>query len=296
MAILELIIMYKVKSFVQYKTNNEFAIVQNKNGIVKIDNLSMLEFLDYLDLHSSLSFISKEKIHKFFDDDTYDDAISFLESNQIIQKQIDYNFNVNKIVFFSNDKMVSKVFSDDVKYSFDKNITFQSDLKQIHLDEQTLLISFFNPVDWDSIDELSSLVNGSNCIWLLSYPYNSSFYFNNLYKKSWHVPCYKCVRAGIVDQERIDMFDEVSYQQIIDTLYNNYPGFLIETKVTFKQANKIFSIIQFIVEQFIKIDTPFNRLKNNKAINILDCLKLDPDSNKVMHETAIHWEMCDCYE
>lgn len=287
--------MYKVKSFVIYNGADGYSIVQSQSGIVRIEDKNMIDFLNFLDCHSTISNISKKNILEFFSH-FGDEAITFLEDNYIIQENDGYNFNVNKVVMFSNDKSISKLFDQETESFNQSNFQHLKDIKNISLDSQTLLVTFINPLDWQLVDTIHKLVKKYDSLWLLSYPYNNNFYFNNLYRYSWHVPCYKCVKSEIEDQERIEMFDEMSYQQVVDKLYNSNPGFEIATKIDFSMSVKIIAMIHFILEQFIFIDDPIRLQRNDKVANILDCFKLDTLNNTVMHESAIHWEMCDCYE
>ncbi|TPR42306.1 McbB family protein [Apilactobacillus micheneri] len=285
--------MYKVKNFVIY-LNNDIGILQTQRGITTVNNNKMLNFLINVDNSDEL-YITEAKIKQTFKEATTQ-AIKFLLENKIIQKKPKYNFNIKKIILYTNDKIIKNFFEDYVKYSDINSVKTINDINKININDETLLITFFNPLDWKAIEKVYKQVNKNNSIWLLGYPYNNNFYFNNVYKRSWHVPCYKCIRAEMESRERINMFDETSYQQIVDQLYNNYPDFLIETKIKYSEAIKIVNLMQYIIDQFILLDEPSKFLQSNNGINILQTFQIDTINNRIVHETAEHWELCDCYE
>ncbi|MCT3566716.1 hypothetical protein EFR94_04860 [Levilactobacillus brevis] len=49
-------------------------------------------------------------------------------------------------------------------------------------------------------------VNPINDAWILAHPYDQGIYVTNIYIRSWHVPCYKCVKSPIAGKHRTDGF------------------------------------------------------------------------------------------
>jgi McbB family protein len=97
------------------------------------------------------------------------------------------------------------------------------------------------------------------------------------------------------NRERVDIFDEVSYQKIIEELYEQYPSFEPEIKLSFTDSIRIFSLLDFILDSLIyrRKSKEIDRTGNT---NLLDVYQLNLRNKRTMHEAAVHWEVCDCYE
>nr|WP_304607940.1 McbB family protein [Lentilactobacillus parafarraginis] len=202
---------------------------------------------------------------------------------------------MKKVVFYSNDKSMDHLFDEYLKREAPNEFIRIEGLKNLPIDEHTLLITFINPLSFEQMDLIYEEVKKHDSIWSLSYPYNNDIYFNNIYRWSWHVPCYKCVLAGLQNRERVDIFDEVSYQKIIEELYEQYPSFEPEIKLSFTDSIRIFSLLDFILDSLIyrRKSKEIDRTGNT---NLLDVYQLNLRNKRTMHEAAVHWEVCDCYE
>lgn len=265
--------MYEINGFIIFNTEDSTIILQNELGIVQVDNRRMIEFLCFLDTKTSKFLVSNVDLNKWFGSEL-ENALTFLLTNGILKKKNPLNFDIKKVVFYSNDKSMDHLFDEYLKREAPNEFIRIEGLKNLPIDEHTLLITFINPLSFEQMDLIYEEVKKHDSIWSLSYPYNNDIYFNNIYRWSWHVPCYKCVLAGLQNRERVDIFDEVSYQKIIEELYEQYPSFEPEIKLSFTDSIRIFSLLDFILDSLIyrRKSKEIDRTGNT---NLLDVYQLN---------------------
>ncbi|SYW14273.1 McbB family protein [Oenococcus oeni] len=286
--------MFQILNFVVFKIAG-YLIVQTRFGINKISDSEIEKCILTLDQKNTRSISSKE-LSSILPADRKKETIDFFKKIHLIRNFPSINFDVSRVIFYSNDSKMQAIFGDFVRKQDSYQNLSITDNPFKNFNDRDLLISFFNPLDWKTIDKIYKSIRETDSIWMLSYPYNKTIFLNNPYKKSWYSPCYKCVKAMIEGNNLSHFFNYPSYQNVIDSLYSQYTDFKVETSLLYTHYLGILNLIIYELENyFMKNDIPYLPT-NSLNSSLLNVIEYDPYSRKTSIHTATHWDMCDCYE
>ncbi|MBQ5153379.1 McbB family protein [Macrococcoides caseolyticum] len=280
---------YKVKTYLIYNLSDSEVVVQNHLGIVRINEKRMIDFLYYLE-REVLRRVTKSEIKSRFGADT-DQAIKFLEENKILSNITEIEFNFDRVFIFSNEEEVLSYLTQVI---VDKDINVISgDVEQLKSHElnDSLILIFQNPYSKKKSRKILEYIDlFENNILIMSYIYNNVFYIDNIYSKELNNPCHFCNIGFIESKIRSIQDEQISYQDLIDQIYEIDDEFEVNHPIS--NINKL--KISIHLYDFINKYLDNNRKLSSKEI--LDCFKLDLNNETTMFDTAIHWELCDCYE
>lgn len=289
---------YKIKSFIYHELPSENLVVQSRKGIVEIENNEMINFIKEIDNQDKYSILSFDFISHHFKDITTE-ALDFLCNYDILSKQQDYNFRIKRLFFFTNNQKMNSLVHSLQSVRSSKDIEFiiitEENLKELTLLETDFVFTFINPYSDDLVDYILKIVNTSNSVLQLCYSYNNNVYVDNLYKSDWNVPCHYCNKAHIENQLRVSVYENLTYQHIIDSLYQKDPTFKVEASYDLRELLFIFNYLLINLDKFI-LRTNGRTLNDNEFVHdITNVSMLNMKTLKLTRDTAIHWELCNCY-
>lgn len=294
---------YIINNFLLYELNETEVIVQTNETIVNISHKSMINLIKYID-KNNFTTINHKNITQFLGTEK-EDGIAFLEHYNIIRKRVELSFNINKILFYSNNEdfinVFKEYFSESLRKYKDLKLIYSKDTQvideEIGKSETVLLIAMLNPYNKAmaiSIDEISKK---KNVILNLNFSYNFKFYFGNLYYKKWKNPCHKCLLENIETSYRNGKnISKNKYQNIIDTMYLKDSNFEVSINLSKRQ---VFNIIEMAFNYFEKtiLKEKYTSIPYNESLEkIHECYEYNLDTKELFKNIAIHGELCDCYE
>ncbi len=218
------------------------------------------------------------------------------------QKKDYNNFKINQIYFLTNDNKVGKELNEKIyqasleyEVKFDK-VEILEELKGKKLNDNDLLVVFMNKYDKNFMKKLYKLIKKYNCLTLISYSYNNNVYIDNLYKYSWKNPCHFCNIGNIEAKLRVNSSGEMSYQSMIDMLYEEDSSFSVESIFgSIESVNIICSILNRL-DNLIFRSQGYTYLNHEKLNEVNNSILIDLSTKKISEDISIHWELCDCYE
>jgi McbB family protein len=288
---------YSVNNFVYHKLPSDNIVIQNQKGIVKINNKELIDLIVQVDMNNNRQ-LSKDEIAEFLGSQT-DAAIDFLMNYQIIQEYKNYNFNVKNIKFFSNNYSLNNNLSKhiiELKNDVDIDFTIIQNL-ETQFNQSDLVIVFLNPYDKNLANQIRDNVQKSgDCLLLMTYIYNSRFYMDSLYNPKWKNPCHHCHMGYIESQLRMNEYGNLSYQSLIDIIYQEDNSFKVEAPLS---TIDLYNIIVLIFNHLDKhvfrtkgrvlfLDESLDEINSTTVFNL--------ENKAISKDTSIHWELCDCYE
>ncbi|WP_150272762.1 McbB family protein [Paenibacillus tepidiphilus] len=289
---------YKVNNYITYELDDGELVVMHNKGIVKITDSRMKELIMNWD-EALIKETSNYYLKKLFQSD-FKAAVEFLISNYILIEEPEINYNLKNIYLITNSKEVYDL-SDNIFDSKVSNLAYQKKFiaettdytENLLIDNYSLLIVFLNPYSKELAQTLQNHVIASEgSILLMSYVYNCNFYMDSLYFPQLKNPCHLCHMGHIEAQLRINSTGNITYQQIIDSIYFNKPNFPIYSVLS---KNNIMNIATLLSNKISKFIT----LENGELIypeELQECFMLDLQTNKMQTDYSLHWELCDCYE
>lgn len=265
---------------------DENIVLQNVHNIYIIKDKAMIELIKYLD-ENGVQIIDKELLDRFFID-KIDAATKFLVGNKIIEKVKAKAINYDKVRIFSNDNIISKSIEFNSSGIQKKILLHEiNDISDdsIHEMKEDLCVLILNPFNYHLMTSLISKFQKENILVRVCFYYNNKFYLSNYYKREWYNPCPLCFFAHLESCLRSESkhYNTTSFQTILDLIYSKKPMFNIQNLFTNYAA---LSVVQSILRGIENID--------NK--DIIGIIAIDINSNTLVYEQALHWELCDCYE
>jgi len=286
---------YIVNSFVYHELPNGEIVVQNRFGIVKVKETRMIRIIKEWDRKTGC-IVDDETLYKIFRGDS-EIATKFLLQHGIIQKSEPMNFNINRLVFFSNHsdilKLIEKILLNDYSSRVKVEIHCLDDFSKDLISSHSCSLVFMNPYCKSTAKRIRDTIKDiPNSYVLMSYVYNNKYYIDSLYCGSWRNPCHLCHIGYIESQLRINTSGNITYQQMIDSLYHEDPSFKVEAALSINQ--QLNSVTQLFnrFEKLISLDT-------SKVVfpeEFHEFVVMDLETKEVHVDTSMHWEMCDCYE
>ncbi|MBE1553291.1 McbB family protein [Sporosarcina limicola] len=287
----------KLNQYISFELPGGELIVQNSQGVSRITDSRLKAFLLEWDSKSN-SLIEYNDIHVYMGEET-SAAVDFLKSLLVITDFTPPNLGIDTISFYTNNdnigSLLKNVLDEDYSPFLKCNYIYDEKLNINHFDTNSneLIVVFMNPYNRKFAKEIRDLISQKKDTFLIfSYTYNSSFYIDSLYNGFFKSPCHICHISYIESQLRITNGENITYQQMVDSLYadNNY--YQIETPLNFNgNLNVATQLTNRIGDLFL---ADINTVIHPEAFNESSVYNLI--TKKVHKDNPIHWEMCDCYE
>ena len=285
---------FRVKKFLMYPSKNTL-VIQTPTGIIKISDPRMIELIKDWDLNLVQKF-TKSEFEYFFKEDT-EDAISFLENYQIIEKKIESEINIKGITIISEDNFISDIILERLTNQYQNGLLIKSISSEnfsSELLEDQFIIYIQTAYDKKRVKEFIRIQRKlNNSVTLMGYTYSTNFYLDCLYDPKWKLPCHNCHLGHIQSNFYSEEENEMSYQMMIELLYQESDdAFIRGIPLTSIQEMNIACLILNKVTGYL--GDLNGSLIQSHDINKSTMLNLK--TLKKYEDTAIFWEMCDCYE
>lgn len=288
---------FTLNNFIIYQLDNEHRelVVMHNSGIVKVKEERLINCLKYWD-QNNIKKTTKEYLVEKFGSDT-DRVISFLQANSIFIEEKEFNYDIKSFIFMTNSEDIfisakSLFFDETARDSDVLLINEQCNLKS-YMKPNSLFIVFLNPYNKKRAKQIRDSVREiEGSVLLMSYVYNNNFYIDSFYFPYLYNPCHLCHIGHIESQLRVDSTGNTTYQQIIDSIYFDEPTFPIHAVLS---NNNILNILSLLNNKLAKFIT----LESGNVIfpeELHECTMLDLQTNKLVTDYSLHWELCDCYE
>ncbi|MEI5908908.1 McbB family protein [Bacillus spongiae] len=284
---------YTINKFIYHVLSNGEGVIQTQAGIVRTDNRDIMRLIQNWD-ETNQTMANEEEFKSMFAED-YIEAIEFLESYNIIEEVKEKNLDIDRVTIISNHKEIGTLLRSTIQNDYGKHVDvnlYDTAYYKPSKDKE-LTVVFLNPYNKELGLELRNRqMNAPTSIMLMSYVYESNFYLDSLYSPDWKTPCHQCHMGHIETQSLVADSDNLTYQQLVSSLYAVDQNFKIEVPLTATQHMNIVTLISNQLNRFMN-DFQTSNLHPEEMTN---CTLLDLKTLKYYKDTALHWEMCDCYE
>lgn len=283
-----------INKFLMYPFK-ETLIIQTPVGITKVSDIRMIKIIKDWDIDSVQKF-TKGEFTYLFKEDT-EDAISFLESYQIIERERKNEINIKGVTIISEEDFISKILLERLTNQYQNRISIKSvspNEFSSDLFEDQFVIYIQTKYDKKRVKEFMGIQRGlNNSVTLMGYTYSTNFYLDCLYNPKWKLPCHNCHLGHIQSNFYAEEENEMSYQMMVELLYQ-------ESNDSFIRGIPLTSIQEMNIA-CLTLNKVMGYLSDLKELSIhpQDLNKstmLDLKTLKKYEDTAIFWEMCDCYE
>ncbi|QDQ01663.1 McbB family protein [Lysinibacillus fusiformis] len=286
--------MFIINKFIMYPFK-ESLIIQTPTGIIKVSDTRMIEIIKDWDINSVQKY-TKSEFKYLFEEET-EDALSFLESYQIIEKERKNEVNIKGITIISEEDFVGEILLERLTNQYQNRLSIktvsQNDFSR-ELFEDQFIIYIQTRYDKKRVKEFMGIQRElNNSVTLMGYTYSTNFYLDCLYDPKWKLPCHNCHVGHIQSNFYSEEENEMSYQMMVELLYQESDdAFIRGIPLTSIQEMNIACLI---LNKVIGYLGDLNELSiHPQDINKSTMLNLK--TLKKYEDTAIFWEMCDCYE
>lgn len=283
---------YLIPQFVILNEDSNNAVVQNKNGINKLTDKGIIGFFNKIDrLHKNK--VTEKFIEDFFGISQYESILNFLLTSQLIEEEKNIDFEYKRSVVFTNSSkmysLMKKVIpKNEYNAKFKLVDTFQSKKFMYEIDKlsnDTLVVLIFSPLDLNEYTWTCDYLRKKEIIYCTAFPYNSNFYFSNIYSYNWKNSCPKCFVSELISSLRSTgkFYSIPTFQTVVDIIYNENIKFEI---YDFNNLSMNLEIVKAILE-----------LLDSKNINFFSSNYREIDINGASNfDQSVHWELCNCLE
>lgn len=285
---------YKINSFITYDLEDEL-ILQSKYSIDKISLNREKNLL--MKIQKKIGkIISEQEIFQYIDEFQVDKVfLQYLIDKKVISTSAPLQMGVKEIFFYSSEKY----FKESIENLFENNPkihvlnSIERVIERIERNESDLFIVFYKEYNKREASILRDLFKKySNTYSSISYLYNDNLYIDSLYSSKWNLPCHLCHMNFIENEHRIGAEEQVTYQIMIDELFDLNKEFKINHILSKpQQLNVLTQLCNFIN----RLSQPSSQVSRSHSIfttgtvyDIRECVL----SKGFTH----HWELCDCYE
>ncbi|RGR60169.1 McbB family protein [Streptococcus salivarius] len=280
---------YNVYQFVITDLEN-YLVIQNCKGITVLKDKKIIDFFKELD-RDNRPCVSQSFLETFFGCDT-DSVIDYLINSNLLYKE-DKKRNFETVRFLSNNneflssavynnkEPLSYIIEEEVKIS---STDFLDYFKNISRGDSSLFVISLIPFDYNDFLKIINILQEKDVMFAFVISYNSSLYLTNVYKKSWYNPCPKCFFAHL--EASLRSYGRTTgtntFQTVIDLLYNN--------RIKYSPNLPLTSVVtlQILSELFQMKKTDINELSSR-------IVQVNEDTG-ITYDSAVHWELCDCFE
>ena len=283
---------YLIPQFVILNEDSNNAVIQNKNGISQLTDKGIIDFFNKLDqLHKNK--VTEKFIENFFGSVQYESVVNFLLTSQLIEreKNIDSKYK-RSVVFINSSKIYSlmkKVITKNgYNIRFELIDTFQSKKFMYEIEkisDDTLVVPIFSPLDLNEYTWTCDYLRKKEIMYCTAFPYNSNFYFSNIYSYNWKNACPKCFISELISSLRSTgkFYSMPTFQTVVDIIYNENLKFEI---YDFNNLSMNLEIMKALLE-----------LSDSKNIDFFSSNHREIDISGVSNfDQSVHWELCNCLE
>ncbi|MDC6268623.1 McbB family protein [Lysinibacillus fusiformis] len=288
--------LFIINKFIMYPLK-ETLIIQTPTGIIKVSDTRMIEIIKNWDINSVRKY-TKSEFKYLFEDET-EDAISFLENYQIIEKEKENEVNIKGITIIAeeNENYIVELLLERLTNQYQNRLSIktvsQNNFTSELFEDQFIIYiqTNYNKKRVKEFKEIQRKLN--NSVTLMGYTYSSNFYLDCLYDPKWKLPCHNCHLGHIQSNFYSGEENEMSYQMMVELLYQeSEDAFIRGIPLTSLQEMNIACLV---LNKVIGYLGDLNRLSiHPQDLNKSTMLNLK--TLKKYEDTAIFWEMCDCYE
>ncbi len=288
--------LFIINKFIMYPLK-ETLIIQTPTGIIKVSDTRMIEIIKNWDINSVRKY-TKSEFKYLFEDET-EDAISFLEDYQIIEKEKENEVNIKGITIIAeeNENYIVELLLERLTNQYQNRLSIktvsQNNFTSELFEDQFIIYiqTNYNKKRVKEFKEIQRKLN--NSVTLMGYTYSSNFYLDCLYDPKWKLPCHNCHLGHIQSNFYSGEENEMSYQMMVELLYQeSEDAFIRGIPLTSLQEMNIACLV---LNKVIGYLGDLNRLSiHPQDLNKSTMLNLK--TLKKYEDTAIFWEMCDCYE
>lgn len=278
---------YRIKQFILFDLDDSLA-VQNVDGFTVLKDSRMISLFKVLDNENRLD-VEESYFRKFFGEE-WEQSVQFMLDSKLIEEN-NIKEPYKSVNIFTNDK----VFFESLKFnidalSFENHTIFLEQDKLVNEISQyelsnALNIFILNPFDYIYFLKLASYIIETNVYCVFCFGYDTALYITNIYKNDWNNPCPKCFFSNLESSLRAKhkVNGRPNFQTIIDLIYKKtvfFKGHIpVNKRILLPVINELCEIIE-------------NKNLNETSARIKKCYL----NGEVEYDTAIHWELCDCFE
>lgn len=285
---------YTINPFITYELEDEL-ILQSKYGIDKIslENEKKLLITLQKKIGNTISdfefqqYTEKIQVSGFF--------MQFLFDKTILSLPTPLQMGINNIYFYSSDNE----FNNNIENLFENNHkihvlnSIEEMIEKVEMNESDLFIAFFEEYDKRKAGTLrNSFKKNSNTYSSISYLYNGNLYIDSLYSSKWNLPCHLCHMNFIENEHRIGAEEQITYQIMIDELFNSNKEF--KTKYNLSRLQKL-NVLTQLCNFINSLSQPTTQV--SKTYSIFTTGSVYDIKENILSKGSTHfWELCDCYE
>lgn len=287
--------MEKIKflNYIIHDLPNGDMVLQNQVGTTLIKDTKLINFMKELESQNKLIIEVPQLLEVFQDDE----ILLFLHDNKIVTHYIEPEFSFESIILIIEDSEICELLNNLLKELTDIPIEVVSskNYKEIKRNKvNSLFICFIKEYRKEKVVNLLESIHYDNSNFsLLSYCYRNAVYFDCLYSNTINTPCHNC-NTGITDGQLYEVDGGITYQELIKMIFQIDNNYATTSPLTFRNkmliANQICQQLEGILPE--SNDT----IVYKHYQDIVNVYKLDLLENNIISDTAIFWEMCDCYE
>lgn len=286
---------YRVPNFIIHTLFNESSVIQTEYGTVILEDARLSNFFINLEENKKYTINFKE-LQNTFEEETKN-IINFFMENNLLFKIHEKNILYDKICIISDEEQLRDILHKLIKEKTKLPIhLYNSEELNEQLSsslDNTLIINFMDSYRNETVNKIIETVNkSSNSSLLLSHVYNSAVLFHCMYSSNHMTPCPKCTK-GVITGQIYESQGGVTYQQLLKMVYDLDDEFNVNFPLSFKNKLLISNQIADQLEYFLSDDYSLIRKRNNE---FSDIFRLDLSNNQITKDSAIYWELCDCYE
>ncbi|MHA6973780.1 McbB family protein [Levilactobacillus brevis] len=278
---------YEINTFFIEDIDDVHAYLMNTKTIINLSDKSLISMLHWID-ENKISEIDDRKI-AYFMNEKKKQSIEFLVSEHVLLEPAKEK-KFSNIVYVTNDPVIGEMLNYVLFGSENRGqksqVTTVNDLDEFfskkHTSDNCQLFFILNPFTVGGLDSITKFAQKNIVSVRVAFFYNFKFYITNVYSPNLLSPCPMCFFYNLESSLRVTdrVNDSITFQNIVDLIYNQTAKFTSEATFTRKQ---LLSFISLII-----------RLSEEQSYG--DVYELDYDSTRVVTDIAYHWELCDCYE
>ena len=287
---------YEVRNFLQHDSLSGDMVVHTTAGIVLVREHRMKAFLCHLE-DSMRTRVLGSEMSDWFGPEA-EEARNFLLRYSVLAESPMLNFAIEEVELVTNCAEVGELVNStmaDSRWTYSLCHAKADIVKQIErvAGRPVLLSVFLNPYVRDiAMAVRDTFLHAKDTVLLMSYTYNNCLYIDSPYQENWKLPCHVCQMSQIQSDLRLRFTGGVTYQQIVDQLYDHDTDVPIYTPLTPRWSLNIATQLSNRIYRLANLDDT-DRMEPEE---LRYAFMLDLNSLVGRADTTTHWELCDCYE
>lgn len=278
--------MYRINPFLIHQLNKEEYVVQTKSSTVLITSEELIRILRDIE-NENLSELTTEWLNDKTNLLNSSEVITFLLDNNMIKKVASDICETKRIICCTNNYMFSDIFKKVFESKYEIVIITIDEIFDYMFYDTDICILFLNPFLYREFLKIDLHLKTKNVLNKFIIYYNHSIYISNFFKSDWNIPCPKCFFSNLENHLRGNQVTEkVNFQLLIDLIYEKKVNFPICTNTEYYD---LISTIYILQHQFLA-------LYNKENYILSELTEISLVNNSITKDSAVYWEICDCYE